>query len=87
MEDKALKDIFGERPKDTSYEKWLVENARRFVREDINHKTAEWLYNVTLANKYTGRIQVTRQDIFEWVNEMDKCTEIISALCNLRNEE
>lgn len=60
----------------------LVTKARSFVSNDINKATAEWIHNSTFANKYTGRIQIQRDDILQWVDMMDKCGAIITELAD-----
>ena len=35
-----------------------------------------------MTNKITGYVSVTRDDILDWVNEMDNAGAIILALCS-----
>lgn len=81
-----LSDILGKQPDDSPYDKWLIAAAKNYISTDVEQATAKWIHNASMANEYTGRIAMFRQDIFEWVDRMDRSSEVILALCSLIEE-
>lgn len=78
--DRSLTDILG--PIDGTYRDWLVRSSRRYVTEDIDRKTLEWLQISSMRNKYTGYVSVNQTDIKDWVDRAYDMGAVIMALCS-----
>ena len=78
----SLADILGKNP-GLPYDVWLINASRRFITDELEMSVAKWLDIIGLADQYTGRINTTREDIYEFVLELERCSEVILALNSL----
>lgn len=78
----SLTDILGNNS-GIPYDMWLIDSSRAFVTGELESSITKWLDIIGLADQYTGRINTTREDIYEFVLELERCYEVILALSSL----